>query len=191
MKEISSIDFLSAIWPSTLLRNESFELRAIRRRDKSTSRRFLKSQSEFLSLAKNYGAEWDIYYGVCTRYEEGGTKKDCYRIGCVWVDFDNISALPNFGKAQPDIIVSSGGGYHVYWILETPKFVRDGRWIEIEAINRGLAKKLNTGLQPVDKTKKFGADMQTIDVTRILRVPGFFNYKYNPPKKVIANAVHD
>lgn len=189
MSQLEAADFLSMIWPQSLLRNETLELRAIKRSDGTVSRRFLKSIPEFLSTARSFKDGWDIYYGVSTRFENGGKKQDCYRVGAVWMDLDNISELPNFGKMQPDIVVNSGGGFHTYWVLETPIMVRTGRWKEVEAINRGLIKKYSHKLIPVDKTKKFGGDLMTIDITRILRVPGFFNHKYSPPRKVIANAL--
>lgn len=188
MKTIDAYEFLSLIWPPKLLRNETLELRAIKRSDKMVSRRFATSVPEFLKIAKSFGVGWDIYYGICTRYGKGGTKNDCMRVSCVWVDFDNTSKLPDF-KLQPDVIVNSGMGFHTYWLLESPVYVRTGRWQEIEAINRGLAKKLSNGIQPSDANKKFGPDLMTIDITRILRVPGFYNYKYDPARKVVANAI--
>lgn len=189
MRQIDAVEFLSLVWPQSLIRDETLELRAIHRSDKTVSRRFLKTQSEFLSTAKTFGAGWDIYFGVSTRFKNGGKKQDCSRVGCVWVDFDNIVELPKFGKTPPDLIVNSGGGFHTYWLLETPIYVRTGRWREIEAVNRGLTKKFNQNLKPIDKTKKFGADIMTIDITRILRVPDFFNHKYEPLRKVQANAL--
>jgi hypothetical protein len=176
MRSIDASEFLSLIWPQKLLRNETLELRAIKRSDKTISRRFLKSPGEFLQVASAFGTGWDIYYGIATRHEKGGKKEDCSRVCCVWADLDHVDKLPDFKKVQPDIVVNSGGGYHIYWLLETPIYVRTGRWKEIESINRGLL-------------KKFGGDPMTPDISRILRVPGFFNYKYTPARKVTANAV--
>ena len=191
MKPLDAAEFLSLIWPQSLLRNETLELRAIKRSDKTISRRHLKSQAEFLKTARAFGAGWDIYFAVCTRYENGGKKADCMRVNCVWVDFDNVKELPSFGKHKPDLMVNSGGGFHVYWLLTSPVFVRTGRWQEIEAINRGLTKKFNQHVRPVDPSKKFGGDIMTIDITRILRVPDFYNYKYTPARKVEAYALQD
>lgn len=176
MKTIDASEFLSLVWPHTLLRNESLELRAIRRKDETISRRFVKSIGEFLSTAKAYGDGWDIYYGVCTRADRGGKKENCSRICTVWVDFDHVETLPDFKKVPPDIIVNSGGGFHVYWLLEEPVYVRTGRWKEIESVVMGL-------------TKRFKGDEMACDITRILRVPGFMNHKYDPPRKVTANAL--
>lgn len=178
MKTINSETFLSKIWPSTLLRNETLELRAIHRKDKTIKRKFLKSREEFLKAANSYGEGWDIYFGLSTRYLDGGKKADCYRVNCVWVDLDKTDELPDFGKVPPDIIVNSGGGFHVYWLLDSPAYLREGRHKQIEAVTRALS-------------KRFGGDMTCIDVSRILRVPDLFNYKYIPPRKVVASAVSD
>ena len=172
MIQISPTSFLQRVWPQNFLRDETLELRAIRRKDNSIKRKFLTSIDEFLTTASEYGDEWDIYFGVSTRFQKGGKKQDCYRIKCVWVDLDKPET-PSFVPVKPDIIVKSGTGSHVYWTLRDPLFIRAGRWKEIEAVNRGLC-------------KKFGGDIASIDVTRILRVPGFKNWKYDPPIEVKA-----
>ena len=189
MKNIESEEFLTLIWPQTLLRDETLELRAINRQSRVVRRRFATSILEFLKVARAFGPGWDIYFGVCTRYGQGGTKEQCYRVNCVWVDYDNTLKLPDFKKIQPDIVVNSGTGFHTYWLLETPILVKNGRWIEIEAINRGLIRNFTHGYVALDDSKKSGPDRMTIDITRILRVPRFYNYKYDPAKKVVANAV--
>src|SRR4249919_1877198 len=89
METINARTFFSLIWPNPLYEDETLELRAIRRADKEVKREFLPSISEFLKATKNYGTGWDIYFGISTRYLTGGTKADCYRISCTWVDFDN------------------------------------------------------------------------------------------------------
>lgn len=178
MTDITPHQFLSSVWPTPLLRNETLELRARRREDKVVKRRFFKSIEEFIKAGHDFGSGWDIYFGVSTRYLEGGKKADCFRLKTVWVDFDKTTKLPEFGKVKPDIIVSSGGGFHCYWTLHSPVFLRTGRWKEIEAVNRALA-------------KKFKGDSMSIDASRILRVPGFDNHKYEPPRKVTASALSD
>jgi DNA primase RepB-like protein len=164
--------FFSQIWPTALVRNETLELRAIDRKNSEIKRSFHTSVEEFLEKAHSYGTGWDIYFGVSTRFQSGGKKSDCFRVRCVWMDFDKKDEkLPNFGKIQPDIVVNSGGGFHVYWLLRDPVFLKTGRWAEVEAVTRGLS-------------KKFGGDPMAIDIARILRVPGFLNYKYDPPRMV-------
>lgn len=176
MKNLSTKAFLEKIWPQQLLRNESLELRAIHRQSGKIKRNFVITVDLFIEAAKKYGPGWDIYFGVATRFEQGGTKKDCFRSRCVWVDLDSTT-LPDLTDVPPDVIVNSGRGYHIYWILKEPKYLREKRYVEIEAVNRALS-------------KKFGADITTVDISRILRVPGFKNHKYDPPREVLAN-VHD
>jgi hypothetical protein len=177
MNSIEPKAFLSAIWPVNLLTHEMLELRAIHRKDGTIKRGWFPSIDEFLLEAKRCGEGWDIYFGISTRFGSASKKTDCYRVKCVWVDLDKPK-LPAFNP-EPDFLVSSGNGYHVYWVLKEPVFVRSGKWTEIEAVNRALV-------------KRFGGDIGAVDVSRILRVPGFLNYKYSPPRKVKAfDAISD
>lgn len=165
--------FLNMLWPASLLRNESFELRAINRSKNVVRRKFVYSSEEFEEEAKKFPG-YDIYFGVSTRINSGGRKSNCCRVQCVWLDLDT-KLFPDF-PFEPDIVVNSGKGCHIYWLFEHPIFVRDGKWLEIEAVNRSLA-------------HRYGGDINAIDITRILRVPGFYNYKYTPPRKVDVIAI--
>jgi hypothetical protein len=64
------------------------------------------------------------------------------------------------------MIVNSGSGLHGYWAL-WPAVSPD----EAEAANRRLAKAL-------------GADPHCVDAARILRPPGTYNFKTQPPRPV-------
>ena len=76
------------------------------------------------------------------------------------------------GLPPPSAIVFSGGGIHVYWISKDPMEPKE--WLSYAGGLKQLLLanniKCDTGL--------------TTDIARILRVPGTFNYKYNPPKPV-------
>ena len=69
-------------------------------------------------------------------------------------------------------LVASGGGLHAYWISKTDLTVK--QWAPFAEGLRALmvAEKLvkDTGI--------------TTDVSRLLRVPGTFNHKTNPPAEV-------
>lgn len=93
-----------------------------------------------------------------------------------WVDLDKRKLSECQFPVKPDIVVESGRGIHAYWRSPSPMLVKDERWSDLESINRGLCKKLN-------------GDINTIDVTRVLRVPQFFNHKYSPPALVKAYAL--
>lgn len=85
-------------------------------------------------------------------------------------------ALEKFCKdssiQNPTHIVNSGGGLHAYWV--TNKIIDRQTW-------QNYAKKLKA------ITKKAGFladDTRTADIASVFRMPGTFNYKYNPPRPV-------
>lgn len=87
-----------------------------------------------------------------------------------------VTALAKFladsGMPKPTMTVQTGGGVHVYWLLAEALTIEP--WMELayalaEAIRRH-------GLK---------CDSQcTIDMARVLRVPGTKNFKYDPPQPV-------
>jgi hypothetical protein len=177
-KKISTDEFLKLVWPDKLLTHETLELRAKQRTGGAMRSEFARSITQFLERTQEYGEGWDVYFGVATRFRNGGKKHDCYRVHTVWTDLDDreLAECTDFNP-KPDILVTSGGGVHAYWLLSKPLLVNSNeRWCEIESINRGLA-------------RKFKADLNTIDIARILRVPGLMNYKYNPSRPVEAYAL--
>lgn len=80
--------------------------------------------------------------------------------------------LSETGMPEPTAIVFSGGGLHVYWIVNEP--LTPSEWLELSGclvqatIEHNL--KCDRGV--------------TIDIARILRVPGTLNHKYDPPVAV-------
>lgn len=103
-------------------------------------------------------------------------KEDIVDIGALWLDVDSkdyggskedaLTAIEGFPLA-PSILVDSGNGYHVYWVLETPIIDRDDEQTKI--LNQVLA-----GL-----IKALKADSQSKNFDRVLRLPGTMNVK-NP-----------
>lgn len=80
--------------------------------------------------------------------------------------------LLDTGLPRPSIIVSSGGGFHMYWTLVEPMTIE--RWTPLAY---ALA----------EATKRHGLKCDsgcTIDSARVLRIPGTKNYKYDPPRSV-------
>ena len=76
------------------------------------------------------------------------------------------------GLSDPTHIVSSGGGLHVYWVLDS--VVDRTTWQAYAAKLKAITKVL--GL--------LADDSRTSDITSVLRVPGTLNYKYDPPRPV-------
>lgn len=113
-------------------------------------------------------AKSNIYTGVLPRSEQKGTADFCLPGRVVWADFDNgIDAKTAWKSVKakklpdPSLVVNSGHGTHLFWKLkkkEDPKtlssFVRDFAVF-------------------------FESDISVSDPARILRLPGFVNWK--PP----------
>ena len=64
----------------------------------------------------------------------------------------------------PSIVVDSGHGRHLYWLVREP--------VEVTPENRPLFKAVNRGL-----ALAVGGDPACCDLARILRLPGFLNWK--------------
>ena len=72
----------------------------------------------------------------------------------------------------PSVLVDSGGGLHGYWLLrETFALDTDDRRAAAEVIQR-------LWVQTV------GGDAAVHDLTRVLRIPGTLNFKYEPARPV-------
>jgi replicative DNA helicase len=91
-------------------------------------------------------------------------------------DFGNNKAdvltVINALDPSPSVVVDSGGGYHCYWLLDTP-------WILKDQVERERARKLQAAW-----VLMVGADPQSKDLARVLRIPGTYNHKYDPPRRV-------
>lgn len=76
------------------------------------------------------------------------------------------------GMPGPSYLINSGGGLHVYWLLETPMSPIEHR--RRAALLANLFKQY--GLKA-----DYGC---TVDCARVLRAPGTWNWKYDPPQEV-------
>ena len=124
----------------------------------------------------------DIYIGVASCQKKGGKKEDIIEIPAVWVDIDfkDIEADEakkriNEFQLKPSIVVESGGGLHLYWLLESPAGISDVA--KIESINKRLAIQLH-------------GDQASSDAAHILRLPGTYNHKYTPIRHVIISSMN-
>jgi putative DNA primase/helicase len=119
----------------------------------------------------------NIYFGVATRIEKDGTlaggAKHCGAFHALFIDYDfketseeDALALLAVCPVRPSIVISSGGGLHVYWLLREPIAAAEG----------------TSWLRRLSATMR--SDCAATDAARILRVPGTMNYKYDPPRPV-------
>ena len=153
--------------------------------------------ARFLSQNRN------VYFGLA-KYKDGSSrsKENVQALKSFWMDIDcgPAKALVNEKTGRPDgyidqekglealgsfcsliglpepTIVNSGRGWHVYWPLE-------------EEVPRDQWELVSDRLRDLCVTHKFYADPACFEVARILRVPGTFNYKQDPPLPVFIESV--
>jgi putative DNA primase/helicase len=77
-------------------------------------------------------------------------------------------------EPPPSVIIDSGGGWHCYWLLTDP-------WLLTTPLERERAKVLQA-----QWVRYVGSDDGAKDLTRVLRVPGTVNGKYQPVRRVVA-----
>lgn len=72
-------------------------------------------------------------------------------------------------SVPPSYVVWTGGGYHVYWIFDEPFITTT------EEARSAIARDLRSWVSYI------GSDAAASDLNRVLRVPGTYNHKYDPP----------
>ncbi len=75
------------------------------------------------------GEGFGIFFAPCLRRQKSGKADSAVLAPAFWIDVDstapdNLESLRSFDPA-PSYIVSSGGGLHAYWLLETPYQLED------------------------------------------------------------------
>lgn len=83
--------------------------------------------------------------------------------GKAWADVERL-------EPKPSAIVRSGGGWHAYWFIR-PVLVADDNRDELNRLQHRW-------------TEHTGGDIGAADIARVLRVPGTYNLKYTPARKV-------
>lgn len=119
-------------------------------------------------------ARLHVYAGIATRRSsKSGGKDNLAELRSLYIDADckeagdrerYEAAIEGF-SIPPSLVVWSGGGFHVYWLLLMAIDLSLGANVEhVEEILRGLAVAL-------------GSDPSVAEVARILRPPGAINVK--------------
>jgi len=133
----------------------------------------ITNQDLFPELLK----DTNIYFGVCPRRGRKGKEEDICQVTSLWTDIDcesskereeQLEKLRSFNPS-PSILVSSGRGYHAYWLLNKPYSINTrGDLLNIKGYIKGLSIALNGD--------------SAFDLSRVLRVPGTENLKnpHNP-----------
>ncbi|MCI0636663.1 MAG: RepB family DNA primase, partial [Actinobacteria bacterium] len=109
-------------------------------------------------------------------------KTNLCQVRVLWVDLDRadddpLGTIELLGLPPASMIMSTGAGFHDYWLLDEPLDLRLPENIErVEAINRGLVHAL-------------GGDKAAIDASRVLRPPGTVNFPNAAKRKKGRTAV--
>lgn len=118
----------------------------------------------------------DIYISMNTLKQEalGRTKKDIAAVRHLYLDLDRnaIDSLMSICgdsriPAPSYVLNTSEGKYQVVW--------------KICECDSDQAEKLQQSM-----AIEYAADRAATDITRVLRIPGFYNHKYDPPFQVTA-----
>ena len=129
-------------------------------------------QSALAAAIGRRSASTDVYVGCAPRRCRSGTKNDIAQVWVLWAECDGEAAARAAAAyfPRPAIVIASGSGsnVHAYWPLRDPLSARDA-----EHANLRLARAL-------------GADLACFDASRILRPPGTWNHKRQPPSPVAA-----
>ena len=182
MSKIDRGKFLELFFGQSLEENGGFiEIREFGVNGHPVIRRF----HDNIQYIKDYIPDGNLFFGVCPRQIKGNGKKESIKfISALWCDMDygsdghkKESQFTNYQEAlgavkafqlQPSIVVDSGHGLHVYWLLKKPEEVDQ---VYIEKILKGISTRL-------------GGDT-TYDISRILRLPDSKNLKIpDNPKDV-------
>lgn len=148
--------------------NDLFEVRVRTNTQKGASQHWIPKvkQQQFIEthLPIHHTQKRHVWVGVGPRDRVGSTNPALNR--ALWVDLDASvttegrlnEAISNSGLPEPTMVVWSGNGYHLYWKLT-------------EAVESGQVRPYSMGVHaslPSDNTH---------DPTRVMRVPGTWNFK--------------
>jgi RecA/RadA recombinase len=109
------------------------------------------------------------YFGANPRKEKGASQAEGVKLArCLFADFDGGIVLEDAyarikaaGLPWPTAILESGGGVHAWWRLDQPVTDADAWHERMKAIAGAL-----------------GSDQSVCDWPRIMRLPGFVNWKH-------------
>ena len=169
---------------------------------KYANQQIVETRLEFDALVQEYlDNKWDVYFGVAKYAEykkkEFRKKENVKDLKAFWVDLDcgeakaeinpktgrpdgyidqatGLQALQKFCKTiglPKPLLVSSGRGIHAYWPLSLP-------------VTRDAWEPVANRLNELAVIHNLYVDASVFEVARVLRVPGTFNFKDNPPNPI-------
>lgn len=165
---------------------------------KYVDQRFAETKEEVDVIAKEFvDSGFDAYFG-CAKYGPLNNRKheNAQFFKALWIDvdcgptkgtpdengivkgyLDQQTGLNEFKKfcgaagLPKPILVSSGYGIHAYWLLD-------------EVVSRKEWEPLSERLEELCKEQGFIVDSAVFEASRVLRIPGTYNFKQQEPKEV-------
>jgi len=140
----------------------------------------------FAYIAACASADNHPYFGVAERATPAnGKKENLSLLRVLFADLDFRDSSEAEARAciaafplAPSAVVESGGGLYPFWLLKEPFDLRsEGAIARVEGVIRRVVATLR-------------ADANATDVTRLLRLPGTMNCKYDPPRAVLIAECH-
>lgn len=165
------------------------EVRGKREADKDmTFRRFYLKIDLLIKDMSQWPVDRHYWFGVAPRWSDTqGKKEHCFALTVIFTDVDygtvghkkknrwqtreEAQAAIDAFPVDASIVVHTGGGFQVYWILSEPFGLENGNCGQVEAIMKGV-------------TIALGGDVGPQDVSHIFRIPGTFNVKTDVPRPV-------
>jgi hypothetical protein len=135
----------------------------------------LSQLSSIEAFVNVFNGRWNIYVGIGARKWKYGGSKECVKsIKALWIDIDVkkdhdndykkvVQCIKEF-EFQPTIIIKTGNGLHLYWVLQESVIVTKENISHIESILKGLVQTL-------------GGDITASEISRIMRFCGTWNVK--------------
>lgn len=139
-------DFLEALFGQYYKEHRGFILvKSFKRGDPKMSTRYFPNID--ILAKEHYGEERDVYFGICPRERMKAEKEHIHYVVALWADLDIGSegheekktffegpqqaarAIRSFPRA-PSIIVESGRGAHLYWLLKEVTEISDPERVE-------------------------------------------------------------
>ncbi|TRZ99006.1 MAG: hypothetical protein D4R84_02725 [Rhodocyclaceae bacterium] len=188
----SSRQLLSALWRSP---DQLHQIGALDRQTANFKNIAVSGVAEAVRQALALSAAGVEVYFACAEYQDPGSREAVNASGAsaFWLDIDCGEEKAAGGKGyvtlgdaevairqfckdvglpEPTFFVSTGGGLHIYWVLN-------------RAIDRETWQTSARKLKTLTKGQRLLADdSRTADIASVLRIPGTLNYKYIPPRFV-------
>lgn len=125
-----------------------------------------------LESLNHHGA--GIFVTVNVTDGKGRKKENITALRGYYVDIDVKDAKEPFSvdklPVPPSMVVKSAGGWHIYWLFDTPVPCDEAKRSEFEQNLKRICGSLSV----------YGADPKCCDCSRVLRLPGFIHLKAEP-----------